>query len=553
MSNVKGKSDMNPTESKTTRMVGNFLDGSREIPESSSSSMELDRAEKTRCHKSAMHGDGKSDKCIVPEKSTNLDGVPPSLETTEERHLTNEKAKHKSLDRAQNRNKDGKPSGPRSRGLLGIREAAQKDKNLRFHNLFSHLTPELLRTSFFELQKYASPGVDGEMWHDYLKEVEHRIEDLHERIHRGKYRAQPSRRVYIAKADGKQRPLGIAALEDKIVQRATRTILEQIYETSFRGYSYGYRPRRGAHNGLDALVVAIKQQNVNWILDADIRGFFDNISHSWLIKFLEHRISDQRMLRLLKKWLKAGVSEDGQWSKTEIGTPQGAVISPLLANVYLHYVLDLWIEDWRKRTARGTVIIVRYADDFILGFSSETEAKLCLEALRERLVKYGLELHPDKTRLIEFGRRAAQNRKDRGEKPPETFDFLGFTHICGQTRKGQFTVHRRTSHKKLQTKLKDLSEKLQKLVRKDIAETGGWLASVYQGWCQYYAVPGNYNCLSRFQKALQSMWLRQLQRRSQRGKRLTWKRFKGICNRWLPNPRILHPYPEDRFARQHQR
>ena len=471
----------------------------------------------------------------------------------EERRLTNEKAEHKSLDRAQNRNTDGKPSRPRSRGLLGIREAAKKDKDLKFHNLFSHLTLDLLTASFLELKKQAAPGVDGQTWQDYAVEYEQKIIDLHGRLHRGSYRAQPSKRAYISKADGKQRPLGIAALEDKIVQQATRTILEQIYEVSFRGFSYGYRPKRGAHNALDALVVAIKQRNVNWILDADIRGFFDNINHDWMMKFLEHRISDQRMLRLLKKWLRAGVSEDGQWTKTEVGTPQGAVISPLLANVYLHYVLDLWIEDWRKRTARGTVIIVRYADDFIIGFSSEIGARLCLDALRERMAKFGLELHPDKTRLIEFGRHAAENRKARDEKPPETFDFLGFTHICGETLKGNFTVHRRTSRKKFQAKLKDLSEKLRKRIHVDIVETGSWLASVYQGWCRYYAVPGNYKCLGRFQKALQVMWLRTMQRRSQRGKRLTWKKFTKICNRWLPNPRILHPYPEERFARQHQR
>jgi RNA-directed DNA polymerase len=553
MSNANGEFGTNPTESKTTRMVGNFLDGSREIPGSSSSPMELDRAEKTRCHNSAMHDPGKSDKCIVPEKSANLDGVPPFSELVEGRRLTNENAEHKTLDRAQDRKTDGQPSSPRSRGLLGIREAAQKDKNLKFHNLFSHLTAELLRASFFDLKKKAAPGVDGETWHDYAQDFEHRIDDLHERLHRGTYRAQPSRRVYIAKADGKQRPLGIAALEDKIVQQATRTILEQIYETSFRGFSYGYRPGRGAHNGLDALVVAIKQRNANWILDADIRGFFDNISHSWMMKFLEHRISDQRMLRLLKKWLRAGVSEDGKWSKTEVGTPQGAVISPLLANVYLHYVLDLWIEDWRKRTARGTVTIVRYADDFVIGFSSEAEARTCLEALRERMTKFGLALHPDKTRLIEFGRQAAQNREDRGEKPPETFDFAGFTHICGKTRGGKFTVHRRTSHKKFQSKLTDLTQKLRMRIHADLAETGAWLSSVYQGWCQYYAVPGNYECLGRFQKALQTMWLRLLRRRSQRGKRLTWKKFTKICNRWIPNPRILHPYPEQRFARKHQR
>jgi group II intron reverse transcriptase/maturase len=534
-------------------MVGNFPSGSRESPAASNSSMELDRSGKARGHNPDVYATGKSDKLVVPGKSANLGGVPPSSELMEERSLTNEKAEHKPLDRTQNRETDGKPFRPRSRGLLGIREAAQKDKNLKFNNLFSHITPELLRASFLDLKKHAAPGVDGQTWQDYAMDFEKQIEDLHGRLHRGSYRAQPSKRAYIKKADGKQRPLGIAALEDKIVQRATRTILEQIYEESFRGFSYGYRPRRSAHDGLDALVVAIKQQNVNWVLDADIRGFFDNISHDWLMKFLEHRISDQRMLRLLKKWLRAGVSEDGQWTKTEVGTPQGAVISPLLANVYLHYVLDLWIEQWRKRIAKGTVVIVRYADDFVIGFSSEHDARKCLASLKERVTKFGLELHPDKTRLIEFGRYAEQRRKARGDKPPETFDFAGFTHICGKTRGGYFTVHRRTSHKKFQAKLTELSKALLQRCHEDIAETGAWLASVYRGWCQYYAVPGNYVCLGRFQKALQSKWLRVLRRRSQRGRRLTWKKFTKICNRWLPNPKIIHPYPEIRFARHNQR
>ena len=553
MSNARGKSDVDPTESETTRMVGNFPSGSREILEASTSPMEVDRSGKARGHNPDMHVSGKSDKFIVPEKLVNSDVMPSSLESMEGRSLTNEKAEHKPLDRAQTRTTDEQLSGPRSRGLLGIREAAQKDKELKFHNLFSHLTPELLKSSFFDLKKDAAPGIDGQTWHDYAVNFDQRIEDLHSRLHRGSYRAKPSRRVYIAKADGKQRPLGVAALEDKIVQRATRTILEQIYETSFKGFSYGYRPRRKAHDALDALVVAIKQRDVNWILDADIRGFFDNINHEWMVTFLEHRISDRRMLRLLKKWLRAGVSEDGEWSKTEVGTPQGAVISPLFANVYLHYVLDLWIDTWRKRHARGTVVIVRYADDFVIGFSNEVEAHKCLEALKERMTKFGLELHPDKTRLIEFGRYAETNRKNRGDKSPETFDFAGFTHICGRTRGGAFTVHRRTSRTKFQSKLTELSRELVLRCHHDLAEVGAWLKSVFQGWCQYYAVPGNYDCLGRFQKALQAKWLRVLQRRSQRGRRLTWKRFTKICNRWLPNPKILHPYPEVRFARHNQR
>jgi len=292
---------------------------------------------------------------------------------------------------------------------------------------------------------------------------------------------------------------------------------------------------------------------VNWILDADIRGFFDNISHEWLMKFLEHRIADRRMLRLLKKWLRAGVSEDGEWSPTKVGTPQGAVISPFYANVFLHYVLDLWINDWRQRQAKGEVIIVRYADDFVLGFREESDARRCLAALRERFAKFGLELHPEKTRLIQFGRYAEERRAKRGEGPPETFDFLGFTHICGKTRPGDFTIHRKTSRKKFQAKLTELKKQLSRRLHADLAEVGAWLASVYRGWCQYYAVPGNYARLRQFQTALQQMWLRRLRRRSQRGRHLTWVKFSKLSRRWLPTPRILHPYPNVRFAGQHPR
>lgn len=544
---------MNPTESETTRMVGNFLDGSGESPATSQSSMDGDRSEKTRSHHSDMHVAGQSDSPIVPEKPTNNEGVPASAESVEGRGLTDENAKQSLLHRTPSRNPAGKPPERRSRGLLGIREAAQRDKKMRFTNLLHHVTPELLEASFHALKKLAAPGVDDETWTDYAVDHQRRLTELHGRIHRGAYRAQPSKRAYIRKLDGRMRSLGIAALEDKIVQQAIRTILECIYEQDFLGFSYGYRPRRGCHRALDALVVGIKRRNVNWIIDADIRGFFDNISHEWLLKFLELRIADPRVLRLLKKWLRAGVSEDGQWSPTTVGTPQGSVVSPLLANVFLHYVFDLWINAWRKRPGRGEVIVVRYADDFVIGFSHEADAQQCLAALHERMTKFGLELHPEKTRLIEFGLHAPQRRAKRHEDPPETFDFLGFTHICGTTRRGRPTIHRRTARKKFQAKLVELKERLTRLRHANLAETGTWLQQVFQGWCQYYAVPGNYACLQRFQKALHRLWLAILRRRSQRGRRLTWAKFSIHCKRWLPNPRILHPYPEDRFTRQHQR
>lgn len=553
MSNANGESEMNPTESKTTRMVGNFLDGSGESPASSSSPMDGDRSEKTRSHHSDMYGAGKSDSPIVPESPTNNEGVPASAELVEGRGLTNENTEQSLLRRTPSRTNSGKPPERRSRGLLGVREAALKDRKKKFTNLLHHVTLELLLTSFHSLKKLAAAGIDNETWTDYAVDHERRLVELHGRIHRGAYRAQPSKRTYIPKPDGRMRPLGIAALEDKIVQQAVRMVLECIYEQDFLGFSYGYRPRRGSHRALDALIVGIKERNVNWIIDADIRGFFDNISHEWMMKFLEHRIADPRMLRLLKKWLRAGVSEDGQWSPTTVGTPQGAVISPLLANVFLHYVFDLWINDWRNRHARGAVIVVRYADDFVIGFSHESDARECLVALQERMTKFGLELHPEKTRLIEFGLGVMKRRADRNDDPPETFDFLGFTHICGMTRRGRPTIHRRTAGKKFQAKLVDLKQKLARRLHSDLSETGAWLRQVYQGWCQYYAVPGNYACLQRFQKALQRMWLALLRRRSQRGRRLTWTKFSAICKRWLPNARILHPYPEERFARQHQR
>ena len=553
MSNDPGKSDVAPTESKTTSTVGNFPHGSRETPATSAAAMAADRSEKARCHKSDAHVAGESHSPIVPEKPANNGGVPPPAESAEGRGLTEENTEQSLLARIQSRNADGTPFVPRSSGLLGVRQAARKDRKLRFTNLLHHLTPELLRASFFELKKQAAPGVDGETWRDYERDFEQRIDDLHARIHRGAYRAKPSKRTYIPKPDGRMRPLGIAALEDKMVQQAARTVLECIYEQDFLGFSYGFRPGRSQHRALDALYVGITKRKVNWILDADIRGFFDNIDHEWLMKFLEHRIADRRMLRLLKKWLRAGVSEDGEWSPTPIGTPQGAVISPLYANVFLHYVLDLWIHDWRKRHAQGEVSIVRYADDFVIGFREESDARRCLAALQERFAKFGLELHPEKTRLIEFGRYAEERHAKRGLGPPETFDFLGFTHISGKTRRGDFTIHRKTSRKKFHGTLTELKAELSRRIHDDLQRVGAWLQSVYRGWCQYYAVPGNYNRLRQFRDAIQGMWLRVLRRRSQRGRRLTWAKFSKLSQRWLPTPKILHPYPNVRFASQHPR
>src|SRR5579863_1795048 len=368
-----------------------------------------------------------------------------------------------------------------SQGLDGVRKAARERKQERFTALLHHLNIDLLRDSFYALKRQASPGVDGVTWQEYETGLEGRLSDLHSRVHRGAYRARPSRRVYIPKADGRQRPLGIAALEDKIVQQAVVTILNQIYEGDFKGFSYGFRPGRGPHQALDALTVGIQRKRVNWVLDADIRGLFDNMRHEWTMKFIEHRVADRRMLRLIQKWLKAGVSEDGQWSETKVGTPQGAVVSPLLANVYLHYVFDLWVEAWRKRVARGDVIVVRYADDLVVGFQNRADAERFLVEFRERLVRFGLELHPDKTRLIEFGRFAVRDRKRRGEGKPETFTFLGFTHFCGNlTSSGAFNVWRITAKKRMVAKLTVIKAELQHRKHHRTRDVGTSLRKVVQ-------------------------------------------------------------------------
>src|SRR5690348_10029386 len=408
----------------------------------------------------------KSDCAVIPVNQPNNEGQ-PSAEAGKGRAQTQENIVQSHMRPTQ--------SGKRmSQGLRGVRQAARERKQERFTALLHHLSVGLLRDSFYALKRQASPGVDGVTWQEYEAGLEDRLIDLHSRVHRGVYRAQPSRRVYIPKADGRQRPLGIAALEDKIVQQAVVTILNQIYEVDFKGFSYGFRPGRSPHQALDALTVGIQRKRVNWVLDADIRGFFDNLSHEWMLKFVEHRVADRRILRLIQKWLKAGVSEDGQWSETTVGTPQGAVASPLLANVYLHYVFDLWVEAWRKKVARGDVIVVRYADDLVVGFEHRTDAEQFLEEFRERLAKFGLELHADKTRLIEFGRFAARNRKQRGEGKPGTFTFLGFTHFCGRLTNGAFIVWRITAKKRMVAKLKAIKAELQRRKHHRTTAVGAW-------------------------------------------------------------------------------
>jgi group II intron reverse transcriptase/maturase len=434
-----------------------------------------------------------------------------------------------------------------------VREAAKKDERLRFTALLHHVSVPLLLDSFYGLKREAAPGVDGMTWKDYETELDKRLDDLHSRVHRGTYRAQPSKRAYIEKEDGRKRPLGIAALEDKIVQHAVGRVLNEIYEEDFKGFSYGFRPGRSQHDALDALWVGIMRKKVSWVLDADIRDFVGSISHEWLVKFIKHRIADRRIVRLIQKWLRAGVSEDGEWSKTEVGTPQGSVISPMLANVYLHYVFDLWAQQWRKRRATGDMIVVRYADDIVLGFQNRGDAERFLQDWRERLRKFGLELHPDKTRLMEFGRYAGANRKQRGEGKPETFNFLGFTHICGQTRKtGKFIVLRKTIRKRLLAKLKELKEELRKRWHQPVDELGRWLRSVVQGYFNYLAVPENLASLKSFRLEVSKRWLRALRRRSQKS-RMSWAKLAALVERWLPIPKILHPYPNLRFDAKHLR
>jgi RNA-directed DNA polymerase len=494
--------------------------------------------------KPMMHGDGKSDAAIVAGKPAN-EAVQAAEELVERRAATKGNADQQRTHRTPSR-------ASVTPALERIRQTARERKKERFTALLHHINPELLEAEFYVLEEHAAPGVDGVTWRDYEQNLEGNLEDLHARVHRGAYRPLPSRRVYLPKSDGGQRPLAVAALEDKIAQRATAAVLNAIYEEDFLGLSYGFRPGRSAHDAMDALVVGIERRRVNFIVDADIRSFFDTVSQQWLIRFVEHRIGDKRIIRLIRKWLRAGVLEDGIVSVSDSGTAQGAVISPLLANIYLHYALDLWAERFRRREATGDMIIVRYADDFIVGFEHEHDARRFLDALRERLKEFALSLHPEKTRLIEFGRFAARNRKARGLGKPETFNFLGFTFICGRSKRGKFQIRRKSRSDRMRAKLQAVKQGLRQRMHQPVAQQGKWLRQVVTGYFNYHAVPTNSRALSAFRFFVIELWKRALRRRSQTGD-MTWKTLTRLATDWLPTPRILHPWPQAPFAVTHPR
>src|SRR5215472_7612199 len=477
-------------------------------------------------------------------KPTNKAGQ-PAAEPVERRPGTKGNAEQQSTYRTQGRERV-------TQALNRVRQAARQRKGEKFTALLHHVSVDTLREAFYALKRKAAPGVDGLTWEDYEVDLESRLADLHERVQRGAYRPQPSRRTYIPKADGKQRPLAISALEDKIVQGATVMVLNCIYEEEFLGFSYGFRPRRGPHDALDALCVGIDSRKVSWIVDADIQNCFGSVSQEWLARFLEHRIGDKRIIRLIQKWLRAGILEDGIVTVDDRGTGQGSVISPLLANIYLHYCFDLWAERWRRQEARGDMIVVRYADDLVVGFEHEGDARRFLDAMHERLGEFALSLHPDKTRLIEFGRFAASDRRRRGLGKPETFGFLGFTFICGRSRRGNFLVRRKTRRDRMRAKLKEVKEQLRRRRHQPIPEQGKWLRQVVAGHFAYYAVPTNSRALSAFRHYVTDLWRRTLRRRSQKD-RLTWERMTKLVADWLPQPLILHPWPDERFDASHPR
>jgi RNA-directed DNA polymerase len=485
-----------------------------------------------------MNDRGKSDGPVVPAKPPNKPGL-PGAEVVEGRGPAE--------GNTASETRPGRCAGQRvSSDLDRVRQVAREDKDVRFTALLHHVTVDRLREAYRAISPDAAAGVDGVTWRDYGLDLEVSLCDLHARVQRGAYRARPTRRVFIPKPDGRLRPLGVAALEDKILQRAVVEVLNAVYETDLLGFSYGFRPGRSPHDALDALAVGIQRKKVNYVLDADIRDFFTRLDQGWLERFLEHRIADKRVLRLIQKWLRAGVIEDGEWSSTEAGTAQGASVSPLLSNVYLHYVFDLWADQWRRRHAHGDVVFVRFADDYVAGFEHRDDAQRFLSDLRDRFAKFCLELHPEKTRLIEFGRFAAENRVRRGDRKPETFEFLGLTHICATTRNGRFKLKRVTSKKKMRAKLRAVKAELRRRWHHSIPEQGRWLASVLSGHYRYYAVPDNIRALQAFRDQVTRHWLKALRRRSQRS-RMTWERMHRIAGRWLPRAHILHPWPTTRF------
>ena len=498
---------------------------------------------KSKDEKPEMNEHEKSDHPIVPTKPSNkgTGNEPRPAEVVEGRGWAKGNPSQGDTSRTQGRVKDV-PSA-----LERIRQAAARDKGERFTALYHHICePEILRRAYLSLKREAAPGVDGQTWQDYGENLEGNLRDLTERLKRGAYHAKPVRRVYIPKGDGRQRPIGVTTVEDKIVQRAAVEVLNAVYETDFAGFSYGFRPGRSPHNALDALWIGLMMKKVNWVLDADIRGYFDTIDHGWLVKFIEHRIGDRRVVRLIQKWLKAGVLEDGTRTRSEMGTPQGGSASPLLANVYLHYVFDLWVQQWRRKRAHGDVIVVRFADDFVVGFEHREDAERFWADLRNRFARFGLELHPEKTRLIEFGRYAAERRARRGEGKPKTFDFLGFTHICSQGRDGRFTVKRKTARKRMQRKLKEVHEELRRRMHHPVPEVGKWLGAVVRGHTRYYGVPGNSRTIQTFRYRVTWLWRRTASRRSQNG-HVTWERVNRWADAWLPPATICHPNPNERL------
>jgi RNA-directed DNA polymerase len=485
-----------------------------------------------------MYGYGQSDGPIVPANPPNSANAG---EAGEERGPTKGNTDSETVS--------GLGAGIRlSSGLDRVRQVARRYRNARFTALLHHVDLGLLWRAYRELNPSASPGVDKVTWQEYGIGLETRLRDLLGRIQQGRYRAVPARRAYIPKADGRMRPLGIASLEDKIVQRAVVEVLNAIYEVDFKGFSYGFRPRRSPHSALDALYVGLKQKRVNWVLDADISDFFGSLDHDWVRKFLRHRIADPRVLRLIDRWLTVGVVENGEWMRSEKGSPQGASLSPLLGNIYMHYVFDLWADHWRKTRAEGDVVITRFADDFVVGFEDEQEARQFLDELRERFAQFGLELHPDKTRLIEFGRHATWKRARRGERKPETFDFLGFTHICAKSRTGRFWIKRITIAKRMRAKLHAVKTEMRARRHWPLKDQAQWLRGVIQGHFNHYAVPGNTTAIRQFRTLIVRLWYRSLRRRSQRGRRLNWARMNRHVDRWLPPVRTIHPFPDERLT-----
>jgi RNA-directed DNA polymerase len=487
-----------------------------------------------------MNDRGKSDRSVVPEKLPNK-ADSSAAEAVEERDRA--KGNPAKRDKPWTLSQPGLPSA-----LERVGQAAREDRRLRFTALLHHIYDVgRLRQAYRALEHDAAAGIDGETWRHYGENLEENLKDLSGRLARGAYRARPVRRAYIEKADGRMRPLGVPVLEDKIVQRAAVEVLNAIYEVDFLGFSYGFRPQRSQHPALDALAYGIWKKKVNWILDADLQSFFDTLRHEWLVKFVEYRIADRRVIRLIQKWLNAGVLEDGQRIVSEVGTVQGGSISPLLANIYLHYVLDLWIEQWRKTQANGDVIVVRFADDFVVGFEHRNDAEQCLKQLRERFAKFGLRLHPEKTRLIEFGRFASENRQTRGEGKPETFNFLGFTHYCGVNGNGKFTVIRKTMRSRMLKKLKEVNLSLGQRRHHSILEQGRYVQALIRGHMHYYGVPFNYSAISAFRYQVIRLWHKWLSRRSQRAY-LCWEQMQRYVDRWVPPAVICHPYPSARFG-----